>query len=305
MSRPNQVRPGTSRSCLGIAAAICASAAAVAGGGEPADIDGSRDHPLVPRYPGATIYDFTVRERDVAAFAVGGPRIEHAEGRFTLVRYRYPPGTPCQAILRKHEASLRQANLDVRAGTVLPDEAARAVGGAPVEGWVTGVGGVTGGGAIHVLAACSASGLAPSGSVLVVESRPLAMRGRSAPRPVFDTAPTPLATAELPRGELAELVFRCPPRVEVQVGPVAPVDMGEGAADASMGAGRWEAHFAPPAVAWRFSLSGSAMAGGLLVCSYGRQGEPAGQSVSMSRPVPPGQTCTHKPAIGEFKCRKR
>jgi len=302
MPRPEELRPRTSSWIRGIALAICALASARAGAGEVTDIEGSRDHPLLPRFPGATIYDFTVREREVAAFAVGGSVVEHSEGRFTLVRYRYPPGTACQAILRRHESSLRQANLDVHAGTALPDEAARSLGGGPVEGWVTGVGGTSGGGAVHAVAACNASGLAPSGTVLVVESRPLVTRGRSAPRPVFDTAPAPLAAAATPRGESADLVFRCPPRVDVQAGPVAPVDMGEGAADASV---RWEARFAPPAVPWGFSLSGSKMAGGELDCSYGRQGDQAEQSLTMSRPVPPGQTCTHDPAAGEFKCRKR
>jgi hypothetical protein len=271
---------------------------------EPADVEGSRDPPLFLRHPEATIYDFASRERDLAAFALDGARVVQAEGRYTLVRYRYPPGMSCAAILARQEAALRERSLRVYTGASLPDEAARSLGAPAVEGWITGVGNEPDGRTVHAMAACSAGGLAASGHFLVVETRPLTMRGRGAPRPAFDTAPLLPAPAEQARDERPEIVLKCAPYVKVQVGAVGPVEVAD--AD-SPGFPRWRAHFAPAAVTRRFVVSGSTIADsdGELVCRYKGEGDLADQSMTMTRPVPSGRTCVRRREAGEFRCVRR
>jgi hypothetical protein len=285
--------------------AVAAATAVLAVGvprAESADVEGTRDPPLPARFPGAVITDYTVRERDVAAFQVESGRVVQVEGRLVLVRYRYPPGSGCAEILGKHEAALRESRLRVAGGTRLQDEVVRGLGGPEPEGWVSGVGTAPGGTIVHVLAACAAGALAPVGPVLLVESRPMTLRGRPTARPVFDSAPS-RAAEDRPRVEGAERVLRCPPRVSVTLGAIAPVETGEDAADPDA---RWVASFAPPSLSRTLDLSDGAIEDGKLACRYRDHRDADGQAVTLGRSLPVGRTCTRRGGgVGEFTCVRR
>jgi hypothetical protein len=282
------------------------------------DLAGTRDHPILARYPGGAITALSAREReDDVELAIGADRTVKASGRYYLSRYRYPPDSTCDSILRSYRASLERAGLRLYAGTALPEGAARSMAVSRIDGWVTATG-LGSSGVVYVSAACSGSTAGPSGPVLVIEtgerqalgppsaSLPPPTRGRiQGTRRNWDTGPERAAPVA---GEPAEIVLRCPERVAVRLGPVAPVDFKEAASDyPGTGTSRWTARLAPASLTRELTLAGSEIAAGDVTCRYQSPREGAEFAMAVSRPIPWGRSCAPRSGAGsgQFSCVRR
>ena len=81
-----------------------------------ADVAGSKDHPLVTRYPGSVIYQYATHEFDEFKLPVGKvvkdePKSQRVEGKITRIVYTNPPNRSVLEIYRNYETALRRAGL--------------------------------------------------------------------------------------------------------------------------------------------------------------------------------------------------
>lgn len=82
------------------------------------DLKGSKDHPLISRYPGSLIMDYVQKEYDEFTLplgkATGGKfeRSQHLEGKITRIRYQAPAGRSVLEVFRNYEAALKQAGFE-------------------------------------------------------------------------------------------------------------------------------------------------------------------------------------------------
>ena len=111
------MRVGTT---LLVAAIICSARSTPA---QQADIKGSRDHPLVPRYAGALIIGYDTREfgelplalgkvvadDSAAGFAYKLSKSRRVEGRLTRLLYVIPAGRSSLEVFRNYETALKNA----------------------------------------------------------------------------------------------------------------------------------------------------------------------------------------------------
>jgi OmpA-OmpF porin, OOP family len=85
------------------------------------DVKGSKDHPLLSRYPGAIIIDYRTKEYDEDVLALGRALNPHApgptprlaksirvEGAYTRILYLIPPGTSTLQVVRNYEQALKK-----------------------------------------------------------------------------------------------------------------------------------------------------------------------------------------------------
>ncbi|HKW62801.1 MAG TPA: OmpA family protein [Candidatus Acidoferrum sp.] len=90
---------------------VCAAAS---GRAQNQDIAG-KDHPLVSRYPGSYIREYDQKEFDEFELPVGsnGPakpcKMQHLEGKVTLIRYIPPKGRSMLEVFRNYELALQKA----------------------------------------------------------------------------------------------------------------------------------------------------------------------------------------------------
>jgi OOP family OmpA-OmpF porin len=97
--------------------AIFLSAAPACAQGE--DLEGSKDHPLISRYPGSFITeykqeDFDEFELPLARLKDGkGEKSQHLEGKVTHILYQNPEGRSVLEIYRNFEGALRNAGFQV------------------------------------------------------------------------------------------------------------------------------------------------------------------------------------------------
>lgn len=79
------------------------------------DIPGSKDHPLISRYPGSHITFYAVKEYDQYNFPVGRvgpdgvPKTQSIEGKITRVVYAYPQDRSSLEVFRNYQSALKQA----------------------------------------------------------------------------------------------------------------------------------------------------------------------------------------------------
>jgi OOP family OmpA-OmpF porin len=79
------------------------------------DRDGSRDHPLITRYPGAVINGYSQKEFDeyelpLSKVADGKyAKTQHVEGKVVAIHYDSPSGRSALEIYRNYEAALQKA----------------------------------------------------------------------------------------------------------------------------------------------------------------------------------------------------
>ena len=79
------------------------------------DIEGSKDSPLVSRYPGSRIIGYVTREFDEYLFPTGKvaddkpTKSEHLEGKVTRITYLTPNGRSTLEVYRNFESALKQA----------------------------------------------------------------------------------------------------------------------------------------------------------------------------------------------------
>jgi outer membrane protein OmpA-like peptidoglycan-associated protein len=80
-----------------------------------ADVEGSKDHPLVSRYPGLVITDYATTEFDEFSLPLGKveeekpSKSQHLEGKITRIEYAGPVGRSILEIYRNYESALKKA----------------------------------------------------------------------------------------------------------------------------------------------------------------------------------------------------
>ena len=98
--------------CMGFAV-ILASAAFAAD--QPA---GAKDHPLISRFAGSTVAEYSVTDFDQYPLVTGpyreaGFKFENLEGKVTHFRYSNPPGHTSFEIIRSYQNALRQGGFQI------------------------------------------------------------------------------------------------------------------------------------------------------------------------------------------------
>jgi outer membrane protein OmpA-like peptidoglycan-associated protein len=87
--------------------------------GQGTDIEGSKDHPMISRYPQSWIIGYVAREYDEYVFATGKvendapTKSENLEGKITRITYQTPNGRSTLEVMRNFESALRQAGFQV------------------------------------------------------------------------------------------------------------------------------------------------------------------------------------------------
>jgi OmpA-OmpF porin, OOP family len=102
---------------LAVAVALCATRVAA----RDADAEGTKDHPMVQRFPGSMIADEVVREFEEFGFPVadgdeGDVKTKHVEGRFTSINYELPQSASCTQVTRNYERAFAQQGLQTHRG---------------------------------------------------------------------------------------------------------------------------------------------------------------------------------------------
>lgn len=84
------------------------------------DVEGSRDHPLLSRFPGAEIRAYEVKEFDSFSMPTGRATgngsfesMKDIEGKTTWIGYRVPAERSTLEVFRSYESALRDAGFDV------------------------------------------------------------------------------------------------------------------------------------------------------------------------------------------------
>lgn len=88
------------------------------------DVPGSRDHPVVSRYPGSHIYHYTVKEFERLYLLLGPVRSssdkeiseakrERLEGKVTVIQYQCPKGRSAYEVFRNYVEAFQKANFRI------------------------------------------------------------------------------------------------------------------------------------------------------------------------------------------------
>ena len=84
------------------------------------DIEGSKDHPLISRYPGSVIDAYRATEFDELTLPLGmtndggvPAKSQHVEGKITRISYAAPAHRSILEIYRNYETALRRAGFEV------------------------------------------------------------------------------------------------------------------------------------------------------------------------------------------------
>jgi len=85
------------------------------------DIEGSKDHPLLTRYPGSFISEYSFIEFDEFTLPLGRMKedgsaplkSQHLEGKITHIVYDAPPGRSMLEVYRNYEAALKRGGFAV------------------------------------------------------------------------------------------------------------------------------------------------------------------------------------------------
>ncbi len=82
---------------------------------QPPDVKGSKDHPLISRYPGSYINQYAQKEYDELTLPLGPAKGEgfvksqHLEGKWTRILYVAPQGRSILEVFRNYESALQHA----------------------------------------------------------------------------------------------------------------------------------------------------------------------------------------------------
>lgn len=100
---------------IGFLAALTAAVAAA----QSEDVEGSKDHPLVSRYPGSVITVYHVVEFDEFTLPLGKlqdskpEKTQHLEGKITHIVYNEPSGRSLLEIYRNYESALKKGGFQI------------------------------------------------------------------------------------------------------------------------------------------------------------------------------------------------
>jgi OOP family OmpA-OmpF porin len=98
----------------GILVAFAVSPAAA----QKKDVEGSKDSPLVSRYPGSVIDEYKTKQFDEFNFPVGAvtpqgqPKLLHLEGKVTRIQYTFPQERSGLEVYRNYESALKRAGFE-------------------------------------------------------------------------------------------------------------------------------------------------------------------------------------------------
>ena len=102
-----------------IGALSCIFVAAAMAGAQESDAEGSKDHPLVSRYPGSVIKKYQTTEFDEFLLPLGKlgddntpAKSKKLEGKITHIEYAVPAGRSLLEIFRNYEGALRKAGFE-------------------------------------------------------------------------------------------------------------------------------------------------------------------------------------------------
>jgi OmpA-OmpF porin, OOP family len=83
------------------------------------DVEGSKDHPLISRYPGSYISSYLQKEYDEFTLPLGKiirsgkfTKSQHLEGKITYIEYVAPEGRSGLEVFRNYQAALQQAGFE-------------------------------------------------------------------------------------------------------------------------------------------------------------------------------------------------
>jgi len=140
---------------------------------KPTDVEGSKDHPAVKRYPGAIITEFSEKDFESFAFPVGDKPDEDAvksktvEGKYYAAYLQYPNKVGCTQVRRNYENAFAAAGMTLHRGKAPPHD--RGWGGDNLA-WVSAEGKVKGKGPeLYAVVTCSEDGPMSTGNIYVVE----------------------------------------------------------------------------------------------------------------------------------------
>jgi len=91
---------------------------ALAARAESKDVEGSKDHPLISRYPGSVITEYGTTDFDEFTLPLGKVnggvfvKSQHLEGKITYINYATPPERSDLEIYRNYEAALKTAGFE-------------------------------------------------------------------------------------------------------------------------------------------------------------------------------------------------
>jgi OOP family OmpA-OmpF porin len=92
------------------------------------DLEGSKDHPLISRYPGSHITEYKQEDFDEFELPLGplrdgkGEKSQHLEGKITLILYENPEGRSILEIYRNYESALRNSGFQILFSCASVDE---------------------------------------------------------------------------------------------------------------------------------------------------------------------------------------
>jgi outer membrane protein OmpA-like peptidoglycan-associated protein len=98
-----------------VAVAFCVGVAALGARAQSKDVEGSKDHPLISRYPGSFIRDYRTTDFDEFTLPLGKAsggvlaKSQHLEGKITYIDYATPPERSDLEVYRNYEAALKTA----------------------------------------------------------------------------------------------------------------------------------------------------------------------------------------------------
>jgi OOP family OmpA-OmpF porin len=141
------------------------------------DMEGSKDHPAVKRYPGSFITDFREAEFETFEFPIADEpgkegdiqtKTKTVEGRYHQADYEFPEKTSCTQVLRNYENAFKAAGLKMYKGKEPP-----MVMGWGEGKWVSAEGRPNGkGGTLYIMQTCDGN----VGRLVVVEPTEMAQK---------------------------------------------------------------------------------------------------------------------------------
>ncbi len=86
--------------------------------GQDQDVEGSKDHPLISRYPGSVITRYFTKEFDEFTLPLGKltdekfTKSQHLEGKITRITYVAPEGRSVLEVFRNYQGALKKAGFE-------------------------------------------------------------------------------------------------------------------------------------------------------------------------------------------------
>jgi OmpA-OmpF porin, OOP family len=163
---------------LFLCVSLTSSLLAVAQEETPTDIEGSKDHPAVKRYPGSTIVAYDEKEFETMVFPVTEPaenfpgKVKNPEGKYYRAEYQLPAKASCTQVLRNFENAFKAAGLTVHTGKENPEGFDQSA-----AGWVSAEGKVKGkGGTVYLTQGCNNDPGVHTGVLMVIEEQAMAQK---------------------------------------------------------------------------------------------------------------------------------